>query len=243
MPYFGNNMPTEYFQNTPQLPAFVFDHNAPRGLMDLSFNFDVGLTDLDVGLLDRYNFQVPFVADTPSTESIEVEQHYPEADGATVRVKAFKQSIWRWTPQPNQNYLRAEQAHLTAFSDSEKESYRRSHTSQRRAIAEKLSLAGRDQLMALVLGTSGPENNKRIASAFPSVELLDGLIQYFLTSPSLDAQSWVHIPTFSPSTLNPELLAVIVAAGAASTPDSKEKQVSYLDLYIAGSNVAFSCFT
>ena len=234
MQYFGNSMspfdetsgqsalPPGYFQTLPPFPTFVSGHEAPRGIMDLSFNFDVGLTDLDVGLLDQYNFQVPFVADTPSTDTlVEIEQQLPENDSSPFRAEAFKQSIWRWTPQPNQNYLRAEQAHLASFQVSEKDNRGRSHITQRRAIVEKLPSAGRDQLMALVLGTSNQENAKRIASAFPNIELIDGLIQYFLTSPSWDAQSLIHLPTFSPTKIGPELLAVIVAAGASSTPDSK----------------------
>jgi hypothetical protein len=81
--------------------------------------------------------------------------------------------------------------------------------------------------MALVLGTCTPENVKRIASAFPSIELLDGLIQYFLTSPSLDALMWFHLPTFSPSKLNPELLASIASAGAATIPDVSLRKLGY----------------
>lgn len=81
--------------------------------------------------------------------------------------------------------------------------------------------------MALVLGTCSTENIKKIASAFPSIELLDGLIQYFLSSPSLEAQLWFHLPTFSPSNLNPELLASIVSAGAASIPDISLRKLGY----------------
>jgi hypothetical protein len=59
------------------------------------------------------------------------------------------------------------------------------------------------------------------------MELLDGLIQYFLSSPSLDAQAWFHLPTFSPSRLGPELLACIVSAGAASIPDVSLRKLGY----------------
>ena len=81
--------------------------------------------------------------------------------------------------------------------------------------------------MALVLDTCSRENVKRIASAFPSMELLDGLIQYFLSSPSIDAPTWFHLPTFSPSKLNPELLASVVSAGAATLPDISLRKLGY----------------
>lgn len=216
----------DYFRNLPPFETFPSGQATPRGIMDLSFDLDIGLTDLDLGLLDRYNFQIPFAADTPSTDAQGLEQQLPENDSVPVRTEAFKQSIWRWLPQPNKDYSRAEQANL-AFADSEKDSNCRSQITQRRVIVEKLHRVSRDQLMALVLGTCSPENVRRIASAFPSIELLDGLIQYFLTSSSLDAQSWLHLPTFSPSKIGPELLACIISAGAATTPDIPLRKLGF----------------
>jgi hypothetical protein len=155
-----------------------------------------------------------------------LESQLPEGDSVPVRTDVFKQSIWRYLPQRNKDYSGAEQVNL-AFSDSEKDNNRRTHITQRRAIAERLHRVSRDRLMALVLGTCSPENVKRISSAFPSIELLDTLIQFFLTSPSLDAQSWFHLPTFSPAKLAPELLACIVSAGAASTPDTPLRKLGF----------------
>lgn len=81
--------------------------------------------------------------------------------------------------------------------------------------------------MALVLVTCTPENVKKISSAFPSIELLDGLIQYYLSSPSLEAPMLFHLPTFSPSKLNPELLASIASAGASTIPDISLRKLGY----------------
>jgi hypothetical protein len=216
----------DYFRNMPPFEAFYSGQATPRGILDMSFDVDVGLTDIDLGLLDQYNFQVPFAADTPSTDNQGIEQHIPESESVPVRTEAFKQSIWRYLPQRHKDFGGAEQANL-AYCDSEKDNNRRSHIVQRRAITERLHRISRDRLMALVLGTCSPENVKRIASAFPSIELLDTLIQFFLTSPSLDAQSWFHLPTFSPSKISPEVLAVIVAAGAVSTPDVPLRKLGF----------------
>jgi hypothetical protein len=216
----------DYFRNMPPIETYLSGQATPRGIMDLSFDLDVGLTDLDLGLLDQYNFQAPFAAATPSTDVHEITAQSSEIDGVPVRTEAFKQSIWRYLPQRNKDFGAAEQPNL-AFSDSEQENNRHSNIIQRRAIAERLDRVSRDRLMALVLGTCSPGNIKRIASAFPSIELLDGLIQCFLTSPSIDAQSWFHLPTFSPSKTSPELLACIVAAGAASTPDMPLRKLGF----------------
>jgi hypothetical protein len=217
----------DYFRNMPPYESFFSGQATPRGLMDLSFNLNVDLTDIDVGLLDQYNFQIPFAADTPSTTDNQgAEQHIPETESVPVRTEAFKQSIWRYLPQRHKDYGGAEQVNL-AYSDSDKDSNRRSHIVQRRAIAERLHRVSRDRLMALVLGTCSSENVKKISSAFPSIELLDTLIQFFLTSPSIDAQSWFHLPTFSPSKISPEVLACIVAAGAVSTPDIPLRKLGF----------------
>jgi hypothetical protein len=216
----------DYFRNMTPYESYPPGHATPRGIMDLSFDLDVGLTDMDLGLLDQYNFQAPFAAETPSTDAQELGDQVPEPDGVPVRAEAFKQSIWRYLPQRDRDFGAAEQANL-AFSDTDASNNRRSSMTNRRAIAERLDRVSRDRLMALVLGTCSPENARKIASAFPSVELLDGLIQYYLTSPSIDAQSWFHLPTFLPSKTSPELLACIVAAGAAATPDTPLRKLGF----------------
>jgi hypothetical protein len=108
----------------------------PRGIMDHNFNFDVGLTDLDLGLLDQYNFHIPFYADTPSTDAQGAEQHLLETDGAPVRAEVVKQSIWRYLPRCTGHTSMAEAVNQ-AFSDTERETNRRSQITHRRVIAEK----------------------------------------------------------------------------------------------------------
>jgi hypothetical protein len=216
----------DYFRNMPPYETFFSGQATPRGILDLSFDLDVGLTDIDLGLLDQYNFQVPFAADTPSVDNQASEQPIPESESVPVRAEAFKQSIWRYLPQRHKDFGGAEQGNL-AFPDSDKDSTRRSHMAQRRATSERLHRVSRDRLMALVLGTCSSENVKKISSAFPSIELLDTLIQFFLTSPSLDAQYWFHLPTFSPSKTSPEVLACVVAAGAVSTPDIPLRKLGF----------------
>jgi hypothetical protein len=128
----------DYFRNMPPFEAFqhLSGQATPRGIMDHNFNFDVGLTDLDLGLLDQYNFQVPFTADTPSTDAQGTEQHLPETDGAPVRAEAVKQSIWRYLPRRTGHTSMAEAVNQ-AFSDTDRETNRRSHITHRRVIAEK----------------------------------------------------------------------------------------------------------
>ncbi|KAH9868348.1 hypothetical protein J1614_007420 [Plenodomus biglobosus] len=214
----------DYFRNLPTFETFYSGQAIPRGIMDLSFDLDTGFTEVDLGLLDQYNLQVPFAAGTPSTASLGPEVLL-EKDSVPAQTEAFKKSIWRYLPQSSKDFGGAEQTDL-AFAD-DRDGNRHSQITQCRLIVEKLDRVSRDRLMALVLGTCSPENVRRIASAFPSIELLDGLIQYFFTSPAMDAQSWLHLPTFSPSKISPELLACIVSAGAATTPDIPLRKLGF----------------
>jgi hypothetical protein len=126
----------DYFRNMPPFEAFLSGQATPRGIMDHNFNFDVGLTDLDLGLLDQYSFQVPFAADTPSTDAQGAEQHIAETDGAPIRADALKQSIWRYLPRRTGHTSMAEAVNQ-AFSESDRDATQRSHITHRRVIAEK----------------------------------------------------------------------------------------------------------
>jgi hypothetical protein len=59
---------------------------------------------------------------------------------------------------------------------------------------------------------------KAVAS-FPSAELLDTLLQHFLTSPLVNAGFYLHIASFDVNDKRPELLAAMAAAGAVLTCD------------------------
>ncbi|KAF2021433.1 MFS general substrate transporter [Aaosphaeria arxii CBS 175.79] len=171
---------------------------------------------------------IPFNVETPVTDPSSTDRRastHPH-EGVDVRHEAFKRSIWRYLPRSDRDFGTAEEQNL-ALADGEGNAERRAQLSSRRAIQERLSRTARDKLFALVLGTCTSSNRGRISSAFPSTELLDGLIQYFLTSPSLDSKFWFHLPTFSPSEISPILLSLIIAAGAVSTPDVPLRKLGF----------------
>jgi hypothetical protein len=220
----------DYIRNMPLLDTCISGAATPRGIMDFTFNWDIDLNDMDVSFLDQYNDQAPFGVGTPSTDTYGALPQLasePSGDDVSVRHEAFKKSVWRYLPQSNRDFGASEQPNL-AFDDSGFDStHSRSRLTARRAIRERLDRVTRDRLLALVLGTCNPGNVGRIAGAFPSVDLLDGLIQYFLTSPSINARAWFHLPTLSPSNLRPELLASIIAAGAIATPDIHLRKLGF----------------
>ncbi|KAF2113754.1 fungal-specific transcription factor domain-containing protein [Lophiotrema nucula] len=225
-----NSLP-DFLRNMPPLESCFSGHGTPRGIMDVHFDWDINFNDLDMGLLDQYNMQIPFFPNTPSTETGSIEKQPPpeetsRQDDVTGRAEAFQKSVWRYLPQSNRDYGAAEQPNL-ALSDSDRASEHQSHLSSRRVTEERLQQSTRDSLLALVLGTCRSANVTRIASAFPGIDLLDALVQYFLSSPSLDSTFWFHIPTFSPATIRTELLATLIAASAASTPDVSLRKLGF----------------
>ena len=50
----------DYLRNMPPFEPPLSGQITPRGIMDMGFNWDINLTDFDMDLLDKYNFQIPF---------------------------------------------------------------------------------------------------------------------------------------------------------------------------------------
>lgn len=219
---------SEFLRTMPPFESCISGQATPRGIMDMRFNLDLDLNDLDIAFLDQYNLNIPFNVETPSTDHPAAEQGASAHlhDSVHVRHEAFKRSVWRYLPRSDRDFGAAEEPNL-AFIHSDGNATNRSQLPTRRAIQERLKAMTRDKIFALVLSTCNPSNVGRIAAAFPSTDLLDGLIQYFLTSPTIDARRWLHIPTFSPSKLSPEILALYIAAGAVSTPDVPLRKLGF----------------
>ena len=59
---------------------------------------------------------------------------------------------------------------------------------------------------------------RRVASAFPSAEMLDSWIHIFLASHLCQVSSWIHYGSFTLNSQWPDWLAITASAGAAVTP-------------------------
>lgn len=219
----------EYIRHMPPLESCFSGYATPHRNMDFDFNWGIDLSGLDFGFLDQHTAPEVFPEDFLSTDTQNTEQQScfdAPQDEVTIRAEAFKRSVWRYMPPRDTNPGIAEEPNL-ALPDEEKDGQTQSHMVSRRATKDRLSYVARDKLLALVLSTSSPANAKQISAGFPSLQLLDCLIQIFLTAPSIDAASWLHIPTYSSSVLKPELLANIVAAGASCTSDKSLQKLGF----------------
>lgn len=134
--------------------------------------------------------------------------------------KIWTDSPWRWTPD-NLDTAFGEQSNLPIQAgavDSPQFEEKRQKTG--RVVQERLEQGSRDKVLAIVLGTClQPSITSRVASAFPSVEVADTLLQLFLASHFVQIDSWIHPGTLKLNAQWPEWLGGAIAGGAILTSD------------------------
>ncbi|KAL1848580.1 hypothetical protein Plec18167_002203 [Paecilomyces lecythidis] len=73
----------------------------------------------------------------------------------------------------------------------------------------------RDRIYSLVMKHTHPSLDSR---HFPSIQLLDILLQFYFKAESTSLYSCIHTPSFDPDRSRPELVMVLLAAGAILFP-------------------------
>lgn len=186
---------------------------------------NIELDDLDLRFLDTYNTTVPFeLGGIPQAEHTHTQQtmaeecHSPSAYRAS---EAFRNHHWRFRPNAK-DHGAAEEHNLSLPSGAGGEPPLVQH-----ATPAKLSASARDNILAVVIKECRPENTAKAVASFPSVSLLDTLIQFYLTSPIARADTFLHGPTFEPNEKKPELLLAMAAAGAVLTSDPTLTKLGY----------------
>lgn len=209
------------------MPGYMSGTWTPRGLLGFGFESNLELNDVDFSFLDDYNTNIPFDLETPRSDAVSTTRG--AGDQATaIRSEAFRTSVWRFHPKP-QDHAAAEQQHLSLPDVAQgHDSPETRIRLDRRTTNEKLDQSCRDKIFAIILSTCKPETRFRSVSAFPSLELLDIVLQFYLTSPLSGADSWLHIPTFCSTTKDRiEVLLSSIAAGAVLTPDNSLRKLGF----------------
>ncbi|KAH7002482.1 hypothetical protein EDB80DRAFT_578910 [Ilyonectria destructans] len=192
-----------------------------HGLVDLDINASMELDDVDVQFLNNYNSNIPFEFDSIS----QPERSAAHSTPSPLSTEAFETLYWRFRPN-KKDYQGSEERYLSMPSNDHTSPESRVHL-EKRVTCSELGMAARDKILAMVVKCCRPENSFRAASSFPSVKLLDTLLQYYLTSPVASAASFLHLATFDPNTRRPELVAIMAAAGAALTSDPALTKLGY----------------
>lgn len=189
------------------------------GLVDMDLNAEAELDDMDMQFLNNYNANIPFEFDNMS----------PTAQSAPgpINTEAFRSLYWRFRPD-KQDHMGNEEQYLSIPSESHH------HTSpeslvhlEKRVTCAELGNVTRDKILTMVVQCCRPETCSKAVASFPSVKLLDTLLQYYLTSPVTRAASFLHLATFDPNTRRPELVAIMAAAGAVLTSDPALAKLGY----------------
>ena len=223
MPFFGNEglgQPVNWFPFT--------------GIQDMTWNdrslFCFGgyepaylMTDVDMAFLNNYNYDIPFDVQLP-TPPPPVDHHAESMrHTATLAHDAHrKNAVWRWDPTLRDPGLLKADLRLPPES-----SRRRIAPLGGRTLEEKLDSRTRDRLVRLVVECCEADGEAHLLpswekwhTTFPSVELLDALIQFCLHAPLAGTSLLFHLPTMSIRDARPELVMGLVAMGAIMTPDA-----------------------
>ena len=186
----------------------------PRNFFDLGTDASIELNDMDLTFLDDYNHHNPFATspDAFAAGSTSVVSDAPSDPPLGVETLQ-KASTWRFRPVSKDNLPN----HMAMPATI---------TNQRlgmgkRVTPEVLPYTVRDQILATIIAV-GPDTKSMLS--FPSVDLLDSLLQYHL-SIAATSGSLIHAPTFKPSQKRPELVAAMIAAGAAKAPDASLRKL------------------
>ncbi|KAK4672909.1 hypothetical protein QC763_107150 [Podospora pseudopauciseta] len=185
-----------------------------QGLAVLDFCDDVNLDfrEFDFGLLENWN---PDATQHVPDSTTQVDNSAEVAAMRSTLVKIWTESPWRWVPKRTDTGYN-EQSNLPLLS-------RDVHGSKAlkpdRVVKDTLHSSNRDKILAIVLSTCR-ENSmiNRVASSFPSAEIMDTWIHVFLAAHMCQVSSWIHYGSFSMNHQSPEWLAIATAAGAVLAP-------------------------
>ncbi|KEQ72636.1 hypothetical protein M436DRAFT_48688 [Aureobasidium namibiae CBS 147.97] len=185
------------------------------------------------GMVDVKSLSPPTNINTFTTQTRPGENTL-EQKAFHAAANAFEQSGWNWSPS-SQDRRSAEHGGLSLPHDwAHQEGIPQPDAD---FSAKQMGLTDRERIMGLLLTYCSKQHLARMVSTFPSIGSLNGLVHRFLRSHTSSHQSWIHVPTFDPTTLRPELLAAVLAHGACSTPVEVMTKLGYAMIDIVRSAV------
>ncbi|ORY66405.1 C6 transcription factor RegA [Pseudomassariella vexata] len=194
-----------------------------QGLAVLDFcdNTNYDLTEIDFGLLDHWNLdgnvnsQGVTQAATPQTDDSAIDMNHMRQK----LVKIWTDSPWRWIPDPRDSGY-GEHGNLPVpVRDTASQKFQESQKRLDRVVQEKLDLSSRDRILSIMLQMCQSDTIRtRVASSFPSVDVMDTMTHIYLASHSCSVSGWIHWASFTLNTQWPEWLATAAAGGAVMTP-------------------------
>ncbi|EED24420.1 C6 transcription factor RegA [Talaromyces stipitatus ATCC 10500] len=200
----------------------------PHNLISFGLETDLDLSIVDLSFLESYNSRNPFEFGELPPEPLPLPSvTTPEINiEKTGHPASLGKLLWRFVPAPQDHGL-AEHDNLLLPDQTESNPTPQSLVEvEHRTTAEKLDLSSRDKILGIFLRQMKQPNISQAVS-FPSVDLLDSFIQYYLTAPFSNVRSWLHLPTLNFRKSRSELLLGLAAAGAVLAPDLALRKLGY----------------
>lgn len=188
-----------------------------QGLLVLDFcdNSSLELIDSDFGLLEKWN------AEGTAQSAWPIREMQGQADRALDMTQTRRDLVKIWTNSPYGRDSDASDAGSTdhrnsGFSPGASDMWQGRREQINRA---RLDQSNRDKALVIVLDSSRHSAaSSRLASSFPSLEVMDVLVNSFLSNLSSQTSEWLHLPTFSLNAQLPEWIAMAAASGAVMSP-------------------------
>lgn len=196
-------------------------------VLDYFDDTSLEMNDVDFGMLDTWNVGNihEMIAADPNLAGYVSQQSEDPTELSHMRkrlVSIWQESPWRWMPDGMKDNINTEKSNLS-LGDITGAQLRPD-----RVVEDKLEPSGRDRIMAIVLeACRNSAILTRVASSFPSVEVMDSLAHVFLAWHLLQVGEFLHFPTFSLNEQPPQWLAVAAAAGAISIPVASLRKFGY----------------
>ncbi|KAI1335318.1 hypothetical protein F5Y15DRAFT_251127 [Xylariaceae sp. FL0016] len=175
-----------------------------------NFYTDVDFTSWDLNF-DAFNIpSFEINGPSPQSSTTSASRQTKIARDPSRGHAAFKRSPWLWEPK-TKDYVGRDKEGLALNEDkiAQSPAYEKMLTANSHRM--KMDIAIRDRLFALVLAQN--KDPLKIPS-FPSLELLNYLLQTHFVQDEYQSDNWIHSPSFNPSKAMPELLAAVISSGA-----------------------------
>lgn len=186
----------------------------PPNVSDFTQDFTMDVSDFDFSLLASGLTR-------PSTPQAPRDTCLPGSNDALLktrsdvhlRAEAFKKSPWSWNhwiPERNHNAFTG-QEEINVQADRVDATDQHISPTVKRLVQCELDQEARDRMIRVVTKIA---QNKLEMPSFPSLELLEDLIDVFLLQDGSAIDTFVHAASFSSKTARTELLMAMVSAGS-----------------------------
>ncbi|KAK2005127.1 hypothetical protein LX36DRAFT_676499 [Colletotrichum falcatum] len=213
---------SDFLQNVIYEPGMEASRmTGAQGLAVLDFcdNSNLELNEVDFGLLDHWNMDAMGNTESEQSFTPHTDDSIDLAQMRQTLVKVWTESPWQWVPNQTDSCYVEHSNFSVPPDDTTSAAFQQSRQKHAKVVKGKLDQSGRDQILAIVLSTCKSDNiMSRVASSFPSLEVMDSLVHIFLAAHFCQTSQWIHHASFSMESQWAEWLAVAASAGAILTP-------------------------